>query len=736
MNPAAGALLAETRRSPGRVLLTGLAITVAVVFAATSLTLGATMQEHLTATGVRTPAATDLVITPTGDADPAELLAQLRDVDGVGPVAEHWTAYPTLLGSGGGRTVEFRSDPTGGVLDRVPGPVDGTRELAGTDVLVGANTAARLEVTPGAALWLLDAGGGRHEVTAAGVAELPGEDRNTVLGTPDAVRELGGELEGVDVAAAPGTDPAVLAGRVRAALGDAAGVTTGAAERAAEAATASASVQATLVGVGIFVALSLVAAVVIVASAFRVALTQRRVRLALLRCIGAGRGQIVGAVLVEALVTGLVAGVVGIAAAVGIGRALLAGLSSGALAGRADGLISGTVTRGEVELPELVLPWPGLAAVLAIGVLATVAAAVGPALAASRVSPLAALGSAGAGESGSPRLGRRLALAGVLVLVAVGLAALALGGVSGQAGIVALAASGLVLFAALVAAGPLLTRAQGRLLAGPVSLVGRAAGRLAVANAADVPRRTAATVAVLAMGVGLTAALLVGLASTRASAEASVRELFPAELVVLTPDAERAAGVLARLADEPAVRARPDGLRVLADPAPGVAGELARRVVEDAAGPGAIVQYVQVARDELDETLSSATAIGLGMVGMTAAVALVGVGVTLTLSVTERLREIGLLRALGLTRHGVRSTVAWEAAMGGLAAAVLGAVIGAAYGQIGAEVLGIGAGLFPGSTAPSLVGLVVGVTLVSVLAAMLPAARAGRVPPIRALREG
>lgn len=69
------------------------------------------------------------------------------------------------------------------------------------------------------------------------------------------------------------------------------------------------------------------------------------------------------------------------------------------------------------------------------------------------------------------------------------------------------------------------------------------------------------------------------------------------------------------------------------------------------------------------------------------------------LSVTERTRETGLLRAVGLTRRGVRAMVAWEAALSGTGAAA------------------------------------VGVVAVAVLAAVVPAARAGRVAPIRALQD-
>ncbi|WP_366557256.1 ABC transporter permease [Pseudonocardia sp. SCN 73-27] len=117
---------------------------------------------------------------------------------------------------------------------------------------------------------------------------------------------------------------------------------------------------------------------------------------------------------------------------------------------------------------------------------------------------------------------------------------------------------------------------------------------------------------------------------------------------------------------------------------------------------------------------------------MTVLVAIVGVGVTLTLSVTERTRETGLLRAVGLTRGGVRAMVAWEAVCSALAAAVLGVGFGSLYGFLALRSLGLdaGTGSLPGL---ELAVLGVGIVLVAVLAALAPAIRAGRVPPIRAL---
>jgi putative ABC transport system permease protein len=114
------------------------------------------------------------------------------------------------------------------------------------------------------------------------------------------------------------------------------------------------------------------------------------------------------------------------------------------------------------------------------------------------------------------------------------------------------------------------------------------------------------------------------------------------------------------------------------------------------------------------------------------------VAVTLMLSVAERTRETGLLRAVGLSRGGVRAMVAWEAAASGTGAAVLGAVVGAGYGVLGVRVLGIGSAgdpPFPVAALPSLGALVVAVVVLAVLASVAPAVRAGRVPPIRALQD-
>ncbi len=114
-------------------------------------------------------------------------------------------------------------------------------------------------------------------------------------------------------------------------------------------------------------------------------------------------------------------------------------------------------------------------------------------------------------------------------------------------------------------------------------------------------------------------------------------------------------------------------------------------------------------------------------------VALVGIVNTLTLSVFERTREIGLLRAVGMTRRQLRRTIRWEAA----AIALYGAIVGVALG------LGFGVGLavaIPDTVidrvsvpTAQIVGLVAVAVVFGLIAAVFPSYRAGRMNVLEAI---
>ncbi|MHA6796811.1 ABC transporter permease [Pseudonocardia bannensis] len=599
--PAAGALLADTRRRPGRLLLTGLAVTVAIVFAAGTLLLADTMRAYLTAGSVETPAAAAAVVT--GPAEP-RVLDQVSTVDGVGSALGVWNGFLPVRGPGVTGSWRVSSDPFAGELSRVPAVREGRLPAADGEAAIGPSTAERTGLRPGARLTVAgDDGAPARTLTVTGIAEIGDSGLNTLVARPGTVAMLGGQLMQIDVTAAPGTDTAVLADRLRASL-DGAAVRTGDEQRTAEAEDTSETVTAVVAGVSVFAGLALVAAAVVVASTFRIVLTQRRTQLALLRCVGARRRGLIGAVLAEAALSGLVAGVLGAGAAVLAGHGLLAVLRAG----------------GVDDVPALVVNWSGLAGCVLLAVVATVAAAVGPAVAASRIPPVAALGAAATTDAGAPRRARRFVLAAVLAVAAAGLAVLAVtGGLPAGSGlpIVVLAGSGMLGFAVLVVLGPVLVGGLAATLRRGIASVGRAPCRLAVANAGQVPRRTAATISVLTLGVGLTSALLVAIASVQIGAEEQIAADFPGEVVVVPAEPARLAELAGRLAGAAELTVREGDGQLIVDPAPGSDGPAVRAAVDAMIGAdsGALVTYAADMRAELESAVATTRAVGLGLVG-------------------------------------------------------------------------------------------------------------------------
>ena len=129
-----------------------------------------------------------------------------------------------------------------------------------------------------------------------------------------------------------------------------------------------------------------------------------------------------------------------------------------------------------------------------------------------------------------------------------------------------------------------------------------------------------------------------------------------------------------------------------------------------------------------------------GLLAVSVLIALIGVANTLSLSTIERTRENSLMRALGLTRKGLRTMLATEAVLIAGIAALLGSALGVFYGWMGAESL-LG-NMILGSTEARLVPTVpwlelAGVVAVAVVAGLLasvgPSRRAARLSPVEGL---
>jgi putative ABC transport system permease protein len=114
-------------------------------------------------------------------------------------------------------------------------------------------------------------------------------------------------------------------------------------------------------------------------------------------------------------------------------------------------------------------------------------------------------------------------------------------------------------------------------------------------------------------------------------------------------------------------------------------------------------------------------------------IALLGIGNTLALSIVERTRELGVLRAVGMTQAQLRSTIRWESVIIAIQGALLGLVIGVFFGWALVSALrdeGLTTFAVP---VVSLVVVVVLAALAGVVAAVLPARRAARLDVLRAL---
>ncbi|MYA26073.1 MAG: ABC transporter permease [Acidimicrobiales bacterium] len=110
--------------------------------------------------------------------------------------------------------------------------------------------------------------------------------------------------------------------------------------------------------------------------------------------------------------------------------------------------------------------------------------------------------------------------------------------------------------------------------------------------------------------------------------------------------------------------------------------EAARAAIDDVltAYPQAVLEDRQEFQESIESNLNTVLVLVNVFLGFALLIALVGIVNTLTLSVFERIREIGLLRAVGMTRRQMRRMIRWEAAAVSLYGAVVGVVLGAAFG--------------------------------------------------------
>lgn len=122
-----------------------------------------------------------------------------------------------------------------------------------------------------------------------------------------------------------------------------------------------------------------------------------------------------------------------------------------------------------------------------------------------------------------------------------------------------------------------------------------------------------------------------------------------------------------------------------------------------------------------------------GMLGLSIIIAALGVVNTMALSVLERTREIGLLRAVGASRRQVRRMIRWEAVLVAFTGALVGVLIGLIAGVALRQALsgdGIDVLVIPIVTVLVILSLAI---VLGILAAALPARRAARLDILEAI---
>jgi putative ABC transport system permease protein len=558
----------------------------------------------------------------------------------------------------------------------------------------------------------------------------------------------------------------------------------------------------------------------IIYNTFSILVAQRGKEMALLRAIGASRRQVLGSVLLEAVVVGLIAALLGVAAGVGVAvglRALLSGFGIEIPAG------------GIVLAPRTVL------VSLLTGVLVSAASAVLPARKAAKAPPIAAMRDLAHDSSGWSR--RRVVIGAAVT--GAGVTALSLGLLLDPKRKVLVGLGAAAIFVGVAVLGPVIARPMSRLIGAPLPALKGMPGTLAKENAVRNPKRTSATAAALMIGVSLVAFIAIFGSSTKKSLTADTDKTFTSDFLIDTgsfaalspelakrlarlPEVEAASGVRSNTAEidgavsdlvavDPAsygriahpgitkgrledldadgiavldtvagakgwsvgeeVRARfaetgeqrltvaaifsdkqqvgssyllglpahdanftdrLDG-KVLVKRAEGVSPGTARAAVERVTAdyPTARLQdrseYKRAQSAEVDKELGLLYV----LLALAVLIALLGIANTLALSVFERTRELGLLRAIGMARRQVRAMVRWESVIIALFGTCMGLVIGLFFSWAMVKAVPDQAAL----TVPlgQLAAGTLLAALAGVVAAILPARRAARLDILAAI---
>ncbi|MGK2318757.1 ABC transporter permease [Gordonia rhizosphera NBRC 16068] len=832
-----------------RLFLTVFSIVLGTCFVAGSIVFTSTVSKAFNDIFDNAAPGVAVEITPKNSQSPGvpqsvvdELTAQKQEL-GIDRIVQNYTGLVTIANSdgkalqtGGAPSVGTAYIPPDQSLDPGAEPLlPGGRAPTAPDEIVLNSSAAKeagLEVGSTTKVVLGQGSAQPREVTVVGLIELPGSTGGYVnvqfdKTTASQLFSDGDHAAQVDMSAVDGVTPDELKQRVENALpANTYEVRTGDQVRQDQKDSVNEFLTIFTAILLAFAAVGLIVGTFIIYNTFSMIVAQRNRELALLRAVGASRKQVSRSVLFEAFVVGLIGGIVGL----GIGIGLAAGLQA--------------LTTAMSGLPDapLQIGVPAITAALFVGVVVTMISAWVPAVRASKVPPVEAM-RAGMAEGTAASLRMRTVvgvLLGVAALVVIIIGATGVG--VGPA--IAVGAGAAMAIAAVVLAGPAMSRpvvgALGSVIGAPFGKI----GRLARTNAVRNPRRTSATAFALTLGLLLVAVIGTLGTSFKGTVNEMVDKGLTADFIVagtnnlpipaaVLDSVQKVDGV-AEAVSMDVLSARADGSGVtgyspiggpIADVAvlnmadgvsdvlpddgmfvsertssskgwnrgdvvtftgatgatvevtvagvysdnealepfmvgesvynelvpasaqssfavfvtakPGTDPEALRTGLEQATDSYLTVQvqdraqFKSAASSQIDQMLATLYA----MLGLALLIAVLGIVNTLALSVVERQREIGMLRAVGMLRSQVRRSIYLESVLIAIFGALLGVILGTVIGWALVRTLakwGLGTPVLPWS--------LIGVTLVAsavvgVLAALWPAVRAARTRPLEAIAE-
>jgi putative ABC transport system permease protein len=638
-----------------------------------------------------------------------------------------------------------------------------------------------------------------------------------------------GKLDEIAIAAKPGVSNQQLLGEVEEILPPETQART-ATEQASEDAEETNEFITFLQGFLLaFAGIALFVGSFVIANSLSITIAQRTREFATLRTLGASRRQVLGSIILEALVVGIVASLIGLVLGLLLAKGLFWLFDAVGFTLPNTGLVFETRT---------------IVVSLLVGILVTLVASLRPALRATRVPPIAAVREGATLPEG--RFARFRGIGAALTAIA-GFAALLYGlfgsGLGTTQVLLWMGLGALLIFLGVALFSSRLVRPLAQVLGWPATKIGGAAGLLARDNARRNTQRTASTAAALMIGlalVTLVATLAAGIVNTFKGA---VNDLFTGDYAITAQnnfspipiDAAEAAAkapgvtsvgnvrtgearifdqtefttavdpgmrdvismdwvegsqdVLATLGDDgafvddgfaddhdlqtgstvtvtfPNGNTRTFTIKGVFDPPTGGSpfgpvtisaatwdaevprprnlysfvkmsggeSEANQAVLDDALAdfPNAKAQDRQAFIDNQISGLSSVLNILYVLLALSVIVSLFGIVNTLVLTVFERTREIGMLRAIGMTRRQVRRMIRHESVI----TALIGAAIGIVLGIVLAALL-IARVDFIDFSLPvaQLVVFAIAAILVGIIAAIFPARRAAKLNPLEALQ--